>query len=59
MVIPIVNSSPPQQNGHHFAHSIFKGIFMNEKLCILIWILQKYVLEGQIDDKSAFIQVIA
>ena len=30
------NSSHPGQNGHHFAEYIFKPIFMNEKLFILI-----------------------
>ena len=32
------NSSPPGQNGHHFADDIFKCIFVNEKVCILIQI---------------------
>ena len=30
------NSSPPGQNGRHFADDILKYIFMNEKSCILI-----------------------
>ena len=32
----LLNSSLPRQNGHHFAEDIFKCIFVNEKLCILI-----------------------
>ena len=31
-----LNSSPPGQNGHHFADDIFGWIFMNEKFHILI-----------------------
>ena len=30
-----VNSSPPGQNGRHFADDIFSCIFTNEKFCIL------------------------
>ena len=30
-----VNSSPPGQNGRHFADNIFSCIFTNEKFCIL------------------------
>ena len=39
MVVPDVlklMSSPPEQNGRHFADDIFKCIFMNEKFCISI-----------------------
>ena len=31
-----LNSSPPGQNGRHFADGIFRCIFVNEKFCILI-----------------------
>ena len=33
---PSFNSFPPGQNGHHFADDIFRCIFVDEKLCILI-----------------------
>ena len=49
----IVNSSPPG----HFA-DIFKCIFMNEKLCILVRISLKFVPKGPIDNKSALVQVL-
>ena len=52
------NSSPPGQNGCHFA-DIFKSIFMNEKFCILILISLKFVPKGLIDYKSALVQVMA
>ena len=36
----IVNPSPPGQNGHHFTDNVFKCIFIYEKFCISIQILQ-------------------
>ena len=42
------NSSPPGQNGRHFA-DVFGCIFVNAKFCILIVIPLKLVPEGQID----------
>ena len=38
-----LNSSPPEQNGHHFAGDIFKYIFVNEKFSIWINISLKFV----------------
>ena len=38
---------------------IFTRIFMNEKFCILIRILLKFVAEGPTDNKSALVQVMA
>ena len=58
-VITGVNSSPPGQNGRHFADGIFKCIFMNEKFCILIKISLKLVPNDLIDNKTALIQVMA
>ena len=54
-----VNSSPPQQNGHHFADDIFSCIFVNEKNCILIKISLKFVPEGPTDNNPAFVQIMA
>ena len=54
-----VNSSPLRQDGRHFADDIFKYIFMNGKLCILIWIPQNFVPNGPIDNKAALVQVMA
>ena len=50
-----INSSPPGQNGHHFADDIFWSIFMNEKFCILIEISLKFVPMGPIDNNPALI----
>ena len=41
------------------ANNIFKCIFMNEKLRILIPISLKFVPKGPIDNKSALVQVMA
>ena len=50
---------PPGQNGRHFADDIFKCIFLNENLCILIQISLKFVSKGPIDNKWALVQVMA
>ena len=44
--------TPPGQNGRHFADNIFRCIFLNEKICILIEISLKFVLEGSIENKE-------
>ena len=41
------------------ANDIFKCIFMNEKLCNLSLTSLKFVHKGQIDNKSALVQVMA
>ena len=50
-----VNSSPPGQNGRHFADDIFKRIFFNEKFRILIKISLKFVPKGSIDNNPALV----
>ena len=54
-----VNSSLPEQNDHHFADDIFKCIFMNEKLRILIQISLKFAPEVPIDIKPVLVQIMA
>ena len=49
------NSSPPGQNGRHFANDIFMCIFVNEKLCILITISLNFLPEGPIDNNPALV----
>ena len=46
---------PPGQNGRHFADDIFRCIFVNEKLCILIKISLKYVPKDQVDSNPALV----
>ena len=55
----VFNSSPLDQNGHHFADDIFKRIFLEENGRILIRISLKFVSKGQIDNESALVWVIA
>ena len=42
----MINPSPPGQNGCHFAYHIFKCIFFNENVQILIKISLKFVPKG-------------
>ena len=49
------NSSPPGQNGCHFADNVLRCIFVNEKLCILIKIWLKFVPKGPINNNPALV----
>ena len=54
-----LNSSPPGQNGHHFADDLFKCILVNEKFCILIKISLEFLSKCPLDNKSALIMRMA
>ena len=54
-----VNSSLPGQNGRHFADDIFRRIFVNEKVCILIKFSLKFVPNGPIDNDPALVWIMA
>ena len=54
----VLNSSPPGQNGGHFADDSFKGIFMNEKFFFSIQISLKFVPKSLIDNNAALIRVM-
>ena len=47
------NSSPPWQNGRHFEDDIFRCIFVNEELHILIKISLNFVPKGPVHNNSA------
>ena len=53
------NPSPPGQIGRHFTDDVFKCIFMNEKLRILIKILLKIVPKCLIDNNPTLDQTMA
>ena len=53
------NSSPPRQNGRHFAEDIFKIIFLNENVRISIQFSLRFAPSAPIDNKSALVQVMA
>ena len=55
----LFDTSPPSQNGRHFADDIFKCIFMNEKFRVLIQISLKFIPRGLIENKAALVQVMA
>ena len=50
-----ISSSPPGQNGRHFAVHISRCILVNEKFCILIKISLKFVRKGPIDNDQALV----
>ena len=50
-----VNSSPRGQNGRHFTDNIFRCIFVNAKICILIEISLKFVVNSLIDNNPALV----
>ena len=54
-----INSSPPGENGRHFADDIFKRNFVNENFCISIKMSLNYAPEGPIDNIPALVQIIA
>ena len=55
----LVNSLRPKQNGRRFADDIFKWIFMNENVRILIKISLKFVPKGPINSNPALVQIMA
>ena len=54
-----VNSSPPGQNGRHFAEDIFRCIFCNENVWILIKILLNFVPKGSINNIPVLVQIMS
>ena len=53
--MPRLNSSPPGQNVRRFTDDIFRCIFVNENICILIKISLKFVPKGPIDNNPALV----
>ena len=54
-----VNTSPPGQNGRHFADDIFKCIFLNENVQISLKISLKFVPRVRINSIPALVQIMA
>ena len=54
-----LDSSPPEQNGRHFADDFFRCIFVNENFCILINSSLNFVPKGPIDNHPALVQIMA
>ena len=55
MHIDLLTHLPPEQNGHNFPDDIFKCIFVNEKLGILIKISLKFLPKGPINNNPALV----
>ena len=53
------NTLRPRQNGRHFAHDIFKCIFLNANARISFEISLKFVLKVQINNSPALVQIMA
>ena len=58
-ILRFVNTLRPRQDGRHFADDIFKCIFLNEDIWILINISLKFVLKGPINNITALVQIMA
>ena len=54
-----LNTLRPRQNGHHFPDDIFKWIFLNENVGILIKISLKFLPKVPTDNKPALVQIMA
>ena len=55
----LVNTLRLRQNGRHFPDDIFKCIFLNEKVWILINISQKFVPKCSINNIPVLVQIMA
>ena len=55
----LVNPLRPRQNGRHFADDLFKCIFLNENIWILLEISLKFVPKGPISNIPALVQIMA
>ena len=53
------NTLRPRQDGRHFPDDIFKYIFLNENVQILITISQKFVPKGPINNIPSLVQIMA
>ena len=51
--------TPPGQNCSHFTDNILKCIYLNKNFCILIRNSLKFVPRSSVDNKSAWVQVMA
>ena len=54
-----VNTLRPRQDGRHFPDDVFKWIFLNEIIWILIKISLKFVPKGPINNIPALVQIMA
>ena len=55
----VVNTLRLRQNGRHFPYDIFKNIFLNENVWILIKISLTFVPKGPVNNNLALVQIMA
>ena len=55
----LLNTLKPRQNGRYFPDNIFKSIFLNENVWILIKISLKFVPKDPVNNISALVQIMA
>ena len=58
-ILNAFNTLRPRQHGSHFPDDIFKWIFLNENVWILIKISLKFVPRGPISNIPALVQIMA
>ena len=54
-----LNTWRPRQNGRHFADNVFKCIYLNENVWILLKISLKFVPKGPVNNIPSLVQVMA
>ena len=54
----VLHSTLPGLNSRHFTYNIFRCIFVNQKIWILIEILQEFVDKGSIDNNTALVLIM-
>ena len=54
----LFNALRPRQNGRHFAVNLFKCIFFNENVWLLLKISLKFVPKGAINNIPAMVQIM-
>ena len=59
MVFHHIETLRPRQNGRHFPDDIFKCIFLNENVSIMIEIPLKFVPMGAFNNIPALVQIMA
>ena len=59
VILSDLNTLRPKQNGRHFADDVFKCIFLNENVWILLKISLKFVPEVPINNIPSLVQIMA
>ena len=59
VIAPCFNTLRPRRNEQHFADDIFKRIFLNENVWILIKISPKFVPKSPINNIPVLVQIMA